>query len=58
VAALVGLVALVGPSRVQQGHHWFTDVTASYLLGVAYLIGVTSLYRRLAAGRARWTTRG
>ena len=52
VAALVGLVALVGPSRVHQGHHWFTDVTASYLLGIAYLIGLTSMYRRIKATRA------
>ena len=53
VAALVGLVALVGPSRIHQGHHWFTDVTASYLLGVAYLIGLTSLYRHVKALRTR-----
>ena len=52
VAALVGLIALVGPSRVHQGHHWFTDVTASYLLGIAYLIGLTELYRRIKAARA------
>jgi len=51
-AALVGLVALVGPSRVHQGHHWFTDVTASYLLGIAYLIGLTGLYQRIKAARA------
>ena len=58
VGGLLGLVALVGPSRVQQGHHWFTDVTASYLLGIAYLIGVTSLYRRLKAGPSRWGSGG
>ncbi len=52
VGALVGLVALVGPSRVHQGHHWFTDVTASYLLGIAYLIGLTELYQRVKAARA------
>jgi len=53
VGGLVGLVALVGPSRIHQGHHWFTDVTASYLLGVAYLIGLTGLYRRVKARRTR-----
>ena len=45
VGSLLGLVALVGPSRVHQGHHWFTDVTASYLLGTSYLLGLTRLYR-------------
>lgn len=53
VAALVGLIALVGPSRIHQGHHWFTDVTASYLLGLAYLIGLTGLYRRIKARQTR-----
>lgn len=52
VGALAGLVALVGPSRVHQGHHWFTDVTASYLLGFAYLIGLTELFQRVKAARA------
>jgi membrane-associated phospholipid phosphatase len=50
VAGLVGLICLVGPSRVHQGHHWFTDVVASYLLGISYLIGVASIYRRIKAG--------
>jgi membrane-associated phospholipid phosphatase len=53
VGGLVGLVALVGPSRIQQGHHWATDVAASYLLGMSYLIGLTSLYRRVKARAAR-----
>jgi membrane-associated phospholipid phosphatase len=44
---LVGLVVLVGPSRIYQGHHWPTDVTASYLLGTTYLIVVVSAYRRV-----------
>lgn len=47
VTLLVSLVALVGPSRVYEGHHWPTDVLASYLLGVSYLLGLTALYRRL-----------
>jgi membrane-associated phospholipid phosphatase len=50
-APFVALVALVGPSRVYQGHHWFTDVSASYLLGLSYLIGLTRLYRS-------WKARG
>ena len=47
---LVGLIgavlASVGPSRIYLGHHWFTDTLASYLLGTAYLIGLTAIYRR------------
>ena len=53
VGALLGLVALVGPSRIQQGHHWFTDVTASYLLGTSYVVALAALYRRVKAHRAR-----
>lgn len=40
-------IALVGPSRIYLGHHWFTDVVTSYLLGSSYLVGLTALYRRL-----------
>ncbi len=46
VGALVGLLALVGPSRIYLGHHWLTDVSASYLLGTSYLLGLTALYRQ------------
>ncbi len=45
LALLVGLITLVGPSRVYLGHHWFIDVLASYLLGTALLIGLLTLYR-------------
>lgn len=47
VSLTVGLIALVGPSRIYLGHHWFTDVLASYLLGTAYLIGLSGLYQRV-----------
>jgi membrane-associated phospholipid phosphatase len=53
VGGLLSLLALVGPSRIYLGHHWFTDVLASYLLGFAYLVGITAIYRRVKrlAGR-------
>jgi undecaprenyl-diphosphatase len=53
VAFFTALIALVGPSRIYQGHHWPTDVLASYLLGLSYLVGLTALYRRAKLGGAR-----
>lgn len=53
VGLLGGMLSLVGMSRVYLGHHWFTDVIASYLLGTTYLIGLTALYRRVK----RWALR-
>lgn len=50
---LSGMIALVGPSRVYLGHHWFSDVIASYLLGTSYLIFLTSLYQRVRRKRAK-----
>jgi membrane-associated phospholipid phosphatase len=44
VASLAGMLALVGPSRIQQGHHWTTDVVASYVLGLAYVLALVELY--------------
>lgn len=52
VGGLLALIAAVGPSRVYAGHHWPTDVTASYLLGTTYLVGLTGLYRSIKARRA------
>jgi undecaprenyl-diphosphatase len=46
MAPPIALVALVGPSRIHQGHHWLTDVLASYLLGMSYVAGLAALYRR------------
>ena len=43
---LVGLIVLVGPSRVYLGQHWFTDVLASYFLGTALLLALLAGYRR------------
>ena len=47
VGALTGLIAAVGASRVYLGHHWPSDVLASYLLGSSYLAGLLVAYRRL-----------
>src|SRR5687768_17564390 len=55
VATLSAVLALVGPSRIQQGHHWTTDVVASYLLGLAYLFALVEIYR--ATPPRRWFER-
>ncbi|HWV24147.1 MAG TPA: phosphatase PAP2 family protein [Thermomicrobiales bacterium] len=54
VGLLGGMLSLVGLSRIYLGHHWFTDVVASYLLGTTYLLGLISVYRRVK----RWSLRG
>jgi membrane-associated phospholipid phosphatase len=46
LGAIATQLALVGPSRIYLGHHWFTDVTTSYLLGTGYVTALGSLYRR------------
>jgi undecaprenyl-diphosphatase len=46
VAYISLLIALVGPSRVYLGHHWFTDVLGSYSLGSGLLLTLVGLHRR------------
>ena len=46
--SLGALVLLVGPSRVYLGHHWPSDVLASYALGLAYLVLLVRWYARRA----------
>jgi undecaprenyl-diphosphatase len=43
---LITLIALVGPSRVEEGHHWATDVAASYLVGTAAVLALIQLHDR------------
>lgn len=40
------MIGLVGPSRVYLGHHWLTDVLASYCLGSGYLMGLIGIHTR------------
>jgi undecaprenyl-diphosphatase len=51
VGVLATLVAAVGPSRVYLGHHWPSDVLASYLLGSSYLAALLLAYRRIKRRR-------
>jgi undecaprenyl-diphosphatase len=38
VGACLGMIVLVGPSRVYLGQHWPSDVLAGYLLGIGVLL--------------------
>jgi undecaprenyl-diphosphatase len=49
LAACGALIVLIGPSRIAMGHHWASDVLASFCLGTAFLIAHIGLYRRLKA---------
>lgn len=39
------LAALMGPSRIYQGQHWFSDVMGAYLLGSLWLALTITVYR-------------
>ncbi len=41
----IGLVVLIGPSRIYLGEHWGSDVLAAYVLGFLILAGVIWTYR-------------
>jgi undecaprenyl-diphosphatase len=45
VSAIGTLIATVGPSRIYLGHHWLSDVLASYSLGTGVLATLVGLHR-------------
>ena len=53
---LGALIILMGPSRIYEGEHWFSDVAAGYLLGSIWLIVTIYFYEwgkaRFPDGRA------
>ncbi len=55
-AGISSFIALVGPSRIYLGHHWLTDVLASYSLGTAYLSTLIGLHRRKLGESTPWET--
>lgn len=42
---LVGMLVLIGPSRIYMGQHWASDVVAAYLLGSVWLSLSVVIYR-------------
>jgi undecaprenyl-diphosphatase len=41
---LIGLIILIGPSRIYLGDHWISDVLGGYLIGGAWLFLMIKLY--------------
>jgi undecaprenyl-diphosphatase len=42
---LIGMVGMIGPSRIYVGEHWASDVVAAYLLGSVWLALSVLVYR-------------
>lgn len=53
LVATVALVLAIGPSRIWMGHHWVSDVLASYALGLTYLVLLVQVYSRRRLARPR-----
>jgi membrane-associated phospholipid phosphatase len=45
LVAFALLIALMGPSRIYLGQHWFSDVMGAYLLGSLWLVFTIMFYR-------------
>jgi membrane-associated phospholipid phosphatase len=45
LVALSLLIALMGPSRIYLGQHWFSDVMGAYLFGSLWLALTIRFYR-------------
>jgi len=45
ISAACLLVLLMGPSRIYQGQHWFSDVMGAYLFGSLWLMLTIRVYR-------------
>ncbi len=54
---ITSFIGLVGPSRIYLGHHWLTDVLASYSLGTALLSTLIGLHRRKLGDETPWQPR-
>lgn len=54
---IASFIGLVGPSRIYLGHHWLTDVLASYSLGTALLSTLIGLHRRKLGEATPWDRR-
>ncbi len=57
VSGIGSMISLVGPSRIYLGHHWLTDVLASYCLGIGYLATLIGLHRRNLGDETPWRPR-
>jgi membrane-associated phospholipid phosphatase len=55
ITAAVVFALTVGASRFFLGHHWFTDVLAAWLLGLAWLATVITAHRLYLTTRKRST---
>ena len=55
--ASLGLIGLVGPSRVRTGDHRWSDVAGGYAVGAAYLAATVAVLSRVRRRRAKATRR-